>query len=391
MEVYEMARKGENIYKRRDGRWEARLNIGYDVDGKTKYKYIYADSYKEVKHKKKLAELEIFNLENAENNLNSKQKKSIITFEMAARDWLRTKQIGTKDSTLSNYDSLLKKHILPLLGKYPLFKMNTEFIEGFLNKLLSSGRADGKGGLSPATVQMILAVIKGVFKHANAKYICDFDRIKIKKDEKSAKTLTSQEQMKLAQSLCENIDNIKLGVLLCLTTGIRVGELCALRWENIDLAEETLFIKQTMQRVGNTTKSNGKAKTKVIITSPKSKSAVRKIPIPLFLITYMREFVAKPKAFLLSGEENKFIEPRTVQLKFKSYLKDAEIDDMNFHGLRHSFATRWAEEGFDAKCSSEILGHASVNITLAKYVHSSFDLKRNNINKLNAKITDLRK
>jgi integrase len=171
-----------------------------------------------------------------------------------------------------------------------------------------------------------------------------------------------------------------LGVLLSLYTGIRIGELCALRWENIDLTEKTMRINSTMQRIPDFT--GGAAKTQVTITSPKSKCSVRTIPLPDFLAALLASFAAQPKAFLLTGEKLRFVEPRTVQNRFKAYIKACGIESANFHCLRHTFATRCVELGFDVKTLSEILGHSSVNITLGRYVHSSLDLKRTNMAKL---------
>ena len=123
-------------------------------------------------------------------------------------------------------------------------------------------------------------------------------------------------------------------------------------------------------------------KTKIIITEPKSKCSVRNIPLPSFLVEIANGFMADPQAFILSGEVNHYIEPRTMQNHFKSYVAESGIQNVNFHALRHTFATRCVELGFEIKSLSEILGHANVNITLNRYVHSSFELKHSNMNKL---------
>lgn len=123
-------------------------------------------------------------------------------------------------------------------------------------------------------------------------------------------------------------------------------------------------------------------KTRIIITEPKSFAAIRTIPIPSFLIEFMLPFAANPNAFVLSGKCNVYVEPRTMQNRFKKYLSEGGISDANFHSLRHTFATRCVEIGFDIKTLSEILGHSSVKITLDKYVHSSIELKRSNMEKL---------
>lgn len=126
----------------------------------------------------------------------------------------------------------------------------------------------------------------------------------------------------------------------------------------------------------------GNHKTKIVITEPKSKCSVRDIPLPPFLVDMARQFSAPPQAFVLTGDINRFVEPRTMQNRFKTYVETSGIGNANFHALRHTFATRCVEVGFEIKSLSEILGHANVNITLNRYVHSSFELKCSNMNKL---------
>lgn len=173
----------------------------------------------------------------------------------------------------------------------------------------------------------------------------------------------------------------KFGVLLSLYTGIRIGELCSLQWQDFSSCGDVLSVRKTIQRVQNTN-STADRKTKVIITEPKSQCSKRDIPIPTFLMEYIRRFRAEDSAFVLSGQQEKYVEPRTMQNHFKRYIKQSGIAPAGFHALRHTFATRCVEVGFEIKSLSEILGHSSVTITLNRYVHSSFELKANNMNKL---------
>lgn len=195
------------------------------------------------------------------------------------------------------------------------------------------------------------------------------------------RVLSVSEQQKLLSVLLKDFDRYKLGVFICLYTGIRIGELCALQWKNVSLAEKTIKIEHTMQRLQSGDLHSQK-KTKITITEPKSCAAVRTIPLPDFMIEKIRLFIGSPNSYILSKESKTVIEPRTMQNKFKSYLKEARIENANFHSLRHTFATRCIEVGFDVKTLSEILGHSSVKMTLDKYVHSSLQLKRNNMEKL---------
>ena len=289
-----------------------------------------------------------------------------------------------KESTYVRYQNIIKNHIIPELGKYPINKISTALIESFISDKLTGGRLDGKGGLSAKTMSDILVIIKESFKYAQGSgvfTICCFDRIAFKKSSHEMRVLSVSEQKRLIDVLFNDIDKYKLGVFICLYTGIRIGELCALQWKNLSFSEKTLKVERTMQRL-QCEDPNALYKTRIIVTEPKSNAALRTIPLPDFLLETIMPFVGSPNTYILSGECKSVIEPRTMQNRFKGYLDEGKIEDANFHSLRHTFATRCVEAGFDVKTLSEILGHSSVKITLDRYVHSSMELKRNNMEKL---------
>ena len=169
--------------------------------------------------------------------------------------------------------------------------------------------------------------------------------------------------------------------MLSLYTGIRLGELCALRWNCVDLNLGIIKVKQTMQRRQNTDPAEER-RTKIVFTDPKTQTSSRTIPLPASLLMLAYSFQSTPNSFVLTGSSEKYIEPRTMQNHFKRIIQESGISSVNYHALRHTFATRCVEVGFEIKTLSEILGHATVNITLNRYVHSSFELKRQNMNKL---------
>ena len=172
--------------------------------------------------------------------------------------------------------------------------------------------------------------------------------------------------------------------MVSLYTGLRIGEICALQWKNISVSKSTISVTQTIQRIKNTDKY-AVSKTKILIDTPKSKSSVRDIPVPNFIMNDIIRFVPKPfiaEAYFLTGREDKFTEPRIYQNFFAKCIKSSEITPINYHVTRHTFATRCIEAGFDVKSLSEILGHSSVSITLNRYVHSSFEQKQKNMMKL---------
>lgn len=373
-----MARTGENIYKRKDGRWEARYIVSYESGGKAKYRYLYARTYTEVKSKLIKAQSQTIIPSNV--GINKDKEK----YEYWLNEWLRTKQLVVKQSTYIRYRNTIENHIKPELGKYPISKISSTLIEQFVYNKLNYGRVDGKGGLSAKSMSDILVIVKESVKYAQSfgvTVICSFDRITFKKNSQEMRVLSLYEEQRLLSVLLKDFDRYKLGVYICLYTGIRIGELCALQWKNVSISEKVIRIEHTMQRLQNEN-PNALQKTRIIITEPKSFAALRTIPLPDFLIEVLKPFVGLPNTYILSGECRTVIEPRTMQNKFKAYLDEGQIEDANFHSLRHTFATRCVEAGFEIKTLSEILGHSSVKITLDKYVHSSMQLKRSNMAKL---------
>lgn len=372
-----MSKKGENIYKRKDGRWEGRYIKYYDENSKPKYGYIYAKTYGEVKSKL-IEKKSVFGKSVEE------LRGQDCSYSDVVDAWLQSTRINIKESTYARYTHLVETHIRPCLGKYLLSKISTQLVEGFIEKKLNEGRLDHKGGLSAKTVTDILIVLKSTMEYAkynNFPVICNLSKLSVKHKEKEMRVLSVKEQDELVRVLLDEMDIYKFGVLLSLYTGIRIGELCALQWEDIDIASSILKVRKTMQRIQETNRGVAQ-KTKVIITEPKTKCSLREIPLPSFLVAFAIRFKSHAKAYVLSGERNKYIEPRTMQNYFKKYVSLAGIDSANYHSLRHTFATRCVEIGFEIKTLSEILGHANVNITLNRYVHSSFELKCDNMNKL---------
>lgn len=164
------------------------------------------------------------------------------------------------------------------------------------------------------------------------------------------------------------------------------AELSGIRWEDIDFDKKLLHIRRTISRIKNldySGESDEEPKTVLMIGPPKSVSSIRDIPIPDFLLKKMERIAAEPDSYLLTGTNRKCMEPRNIQRKFQKLLQQCEIPSINIHSLRHAFATRCTEMGFDSKTLSEILGHSSVKITMDIYVHSSIKQKQKCMEKLN--------
>ena len=303
-------------------------------------------------------------------------------FSEVADDWLSGISLRIKPSSYAVYKAALDRHILPYFGNCDMQCLTAAIIGNFAKEKLANGRLDKKGGLSPKTVHDMLSIIKSILGYAlDAGKMAH--RIKVpypKLHRQARRVFNMKEQKHLMSFLKKDIDIHKLGVLLCLHTGIRLGELCGLMWQDISLDQDMITVKRTMQRVKEFT-GNG-SKTKITVGPPKSPSSVRSIPIPKSLTKIMREHSIGKQGYFLATDKSDHTEPRTMQNHFARMLRRSDISKANFNTTRHTFATRCIEAGVDVKSLSEMLGHSDVNITLSRYVHSSFEQKRACIGKL---------
>lgn len=365
-----MPRTGENIYKRKDGRWEGRY-IRERVDGKAKYGTVYAKSYREVKEK----------LDNAKEEVKKKEPHAAKKGKVAdiGYQWLSEIAVSLKKSSVNKYEDLLRCYILPEFGECELSEISNRRLMEFANALLIDGGSK-KQGLATATVAEILSAMNSIRIYALKKdYTVSFSTecVSLKKEQGDIRVFSLEEEERLLCYLTENMNRRALGILICLFTGIRVGELCAMRCDDINLPEKKMHVNKTMQRLRVNTEES---KTEIKILEPKSTCSVRTIPLPDSIMELLEEYYI-PGTFLLTGSSERFVEPRTMQNQFKRVIASCGIRDANFHATRHTFATRCIELGFDVKSLSEILGHASVSITMNRYVHPSMALKRENMNR----------
>ena len=361
-------RTGENIYKRKDGRWEGRYKNGYKSDGSTKYSSVYGKTYGEVKAK----------LETIKRAEKAPQKCLQVKLCDVALEWLEMAKISVKESTYALYRRNVESHILPHIGGLKLSQITSQRLTAFVGDLLLHGRCDGKGGLSPNTVQDICTLTGSILEYAKKEYKANvsLEAPTVKAPEKEMRVLSLDEQQKLEIYLFANMDLIAIGCLLALYTGLRLGELCALRLSDFDLSLGTVKITKTMQRVKNFD-PKGTTKTKIIINTPKSRASVRVLPLPDFLLDIIRKRYcsASPCAYFLTGSVSRFVEPRAVEYRFNQITDNCNLKAVNFHALRHTLATRLAEQKTDIKTLSELMGHSSSKMTL-KYMHSSERQKR---------------
>lgn len=371
-----MPKKGENIRKRADGRWEGRYKVDTPTDSKTKYHSVYGKTYKEVKDKIRL-------ITSQPALLNEKKQQQPILIKEVITQWLNSSKSIHKGATEVRYEYLIEKHIIPELGDVPLSSVTSSMLTSFMNRKLEQGSLNGKEALSPAYVRSIMSVTLSILQFAVNEGLCQPLNINLQKpstDKRELEVLSVFDQNRLESALLNNINETKLGILISLNTGLRIGEVCALSWNDIDFENQIFHIRSTVARVKSDDERNGM--TKLIIDKPKTKSSLRDIPIPSKLIPILVFMKQRATGIYVVSNNNCFISPRTYEYRYHKILDDCNIPSVNYHTLRHTFATRCIEVGVDVKTLSEILGHANVSITLNTYVHSSMELKRQQLEKL---------
>lgn len=308
-------------------------------------------------------------------------------FEYIAYQWLSSVRIKNKIPTYIKYENIITNHLIPAFGSYEMAEIDTLKINNFIMVKSEKGKINSSGGLSPKSVKDIICVLKQLIKYAKSLNIEVNSNLSITEPrtlKKEIPILSKENQKVLESYLYAHMDLLTLGILITLYTGLRLGEVCSLTKNDIDLTNNIIKVTKTMQRIKNPDKQS-ESKTIILIDTPKSISSIRSIPIPAFLAPTMQDLLSglSPDSYILTGFENKFIEPRNYENIFKRILKECRIEDIHFHALRHTFATRAVEANFDIKTLSELLGHSNVSITLNKYVHSSMELKKKNMDKLN--------
>ncbi len=289
--------------------------------------------------------------------------------------------ISSKQSTYIHYKEVAYKHIVPQLGEYELSELTPLILQKHITELLKKGNLKTGQGLSANSVNGIISIIQGSLRTAHLfglsdKYIGDkIKRPRVK--EKNIECFTDSEQRKI-QSYILNKGDFKLfGVILCLYTGLRIGELLSLEWDDIDSKNQELSVSKSCRY--------GKDRNNIykrIVDTPKTPSAVRIIPIPKQLIPLLSEIKKNSHSIYIISNGDKPISTRSYQRTFECLLIKLNIMHRGFHALRHTFATRALECGMDVKTLSEILGHKSPVITLSRYAHSLMKHKREMMNKV---------
>ncbi len=299
------------------------------------------------------------------------------TFKEVVDMWIEDKQRFVKESTMSVYKLQVHTHLLPIFGEKETI-VESEVQQFVLDRLEKK--------MSERTVHDILIVLKMIVRWAN-KYEgwdCRTDwqiLFPTKREQRDMEVMSLKDQQKLSRYLKENFSFKNLGLFICLYSGLRIGEVCGLKWSDFDPSSGTLTINRTVERIYVI--DSGKRASKVVVNTPKTASSMRTIPLNKEVLKIMKKMidVVNSSYYIISNSMDP-LEPRTYRNHYNSILKELDIPKIKFHGLRHSFATRCVENQCDYKTVSVLLGHADVSTTLNLYVHPNMEHKKKCINKI---------
>lgn len=388
-------KKGNNegsIRKRADGTWEARYSDGRDANGRQIQRSIYAKTRKEVSEK--------LNTVLYQKQYGYYVSPNNITLSEWLYKWLRDyAELSVRPSTYISYEGYVYNHINPVMGNMPIQQITPVMIQNFYNQKFESGRIDGNGGLSPKTIRNMHNMLHQSFEQAKINGLLVANpsdgAVTPKQVKKEMRVLSLNEQMALMNVL--HLHRLGFAIMFDLATGLRVGELCALRWSDVNFNRKTIKISRTLQRIKKSMaeRINGENTTAIIEGNVKTSSGFREIPLPdkIFsrLLEHQQNQIAEMNyygpmyqnhGYIFTMPLGTCVEPHIMRDTFNYLLKAANIEHANFHALRHTFATRAIENGVNIKTLSDILGHSQVQITMDLYCHSSLDLMRESMDKL---------
>lgn len=296
-----------------------------------------------------------------------------LLFKTASERWLTSKKPTVKETTYQRYKLIIEKHLNKEFGNLQISQISETTWRSFVKFLTDKYCYN----TSHAIVVVLKAILDSCCKNDSEKF--SYGELHIEKQRSYINCLSRNEARKLNNFLTQHLSLKAIGVLIALNMGLRIGEICAIRWMNIDLQRKCLYVHKTMQRLHT---DNEKHKTDVMLLAPKTESSEREVPIPQFLINILRSENQQKESFLLSGKTDTFTEPRAMQFYFSKVCKQCLGRPVKFHDLRHTFATQAISNCADVKTVSEILGHADVTTTLSFYRNVSLEDKSKAINKL---------
>lgn len=283
---------------------------------------------------------------------------------------------SVKVRTYERYALIIDKHISMDVGKCEISELSALVLQNFITKLLESGNCKTGNGLSANSVNAIISVLQSSLQTAQLIGVAnEYTANKIKRPkliERPVECFSLKEQKQIEQAVLNSKKDKLFGILLCLYSGLRIGELIALQWSDIDFAKGTLTVS----------KSCHDGKNGLIIDEPKTATSRRKIPLPKQLMPLVKMLKKRSDSDFVVSSYGKPVSVRSYQRSFELLLKKLDIPHRGFHSIRHTFATRAIECGMDVKTLSEILGHKNPTVTLNRYAHSLMEHKADMMNRL---------
>lgn len=351
--------KGDNIYYRKDGRWEGRYPIGRKSNGRLKYGYVYGKTYQAVREK-------LLPLKQQSERMIELYGKSLMTYSEWIAQWKKAVQKTIKVSTYSDYCYKVSRYLLPKLGTLPLYQVTTERIQEIVDHF-------SEKGLSPNSIQIIICLLKKTLNDAKKQGLlfknpCDALQLP-KRNTRKVHALTLEQQRLLLNAVERSEDNKAQAVTLALNTGMRIGEVAALKWENVDFSREIISVNQTCNRI----QSSEDEGTKVNYDEVKSAASHRIIPMNQKVQQLLRSLKEENTSEFVFSIGNKGCEPRVLTYHFHQLRKQAKLESIHFHQLRHTFATRCLEAKVGIASVSALLGHSSTKMTLDVYSDSMME------------------
>ena len=381
-----MSKRGNgegSVCRRPDGRWQGSITIGRDDRGRLIRKYFYGKTRKETSEKLNRAIEEL-----RDNRFINKSDNP--TVEQWCHEWLWSyKRNSVKQKTFDQYETILRTHIIPDIGDIRLADLKTMHIQRIINKMHDSG-------LSHRTIEVMKIVMHAALKQAQrnklvSENVCE-NVVLPRKQPKRIRVLNEDEQTKLIAALKDNY--IGRGLLFALYTGMRRGEVLALKWSDYDKNEKTISITKALSRVRTYNKDGNK--TMLTVTTPKTDTSIRTVPLIDKAVELLAEHKRKQERYMelvgdyytdndliFSSSRGDYLDPGNFNRKLNKTVKKIGIAQISPHVLRHSFATRGLEAEVSLKAMQELLGHSSITVTGDIYTHILKEQKRKEISKLN--------
>ena len=390
--------KGKNgnnegsIRKRKNGTWEGRYTIGYDARGRQKQLSVYGKTRAEVARKLNEKTAAIQN------------GTYIIPRDHTLLEWLENwlttyAYIKVRASTYASYQAYINNHIAPYIGGVKLQKLTTEQLQLFFNEKAKNGRLDGKGGLSPKTIRNLYNMLHEALQQAvTNKYLSVnvSEGVVLPSHQTPDIVVFKPDEQAAILEACKK-ERLGFAIELDFMTGLRIGELCALKWSDFDFKEKIFDVRRTLQRIQKKTSDIGEksAKTQIVEGDTKTKNGKRVIPITDVMYHKLMQHRSRQNfeklrlgkgyadyGYVFANEFGYAVEPSYIRDVYERILKSAGVSHYKFHTIRHTFATRAIENGAPVKIVSEILGHSSVQLTMDVYCHPSVSAKRSVMEKL---------